>query len=140
MKTSEEVAGGLFVTGCNAPEVFDGIEEAFNEIAFGIECEVAFAFDLAVCLWWNDWPDRAHPKASDEAVGIVSLVGDEGLRLDLSRQRFGLCDVADLTACQADRQRIPQGIDDGMNLRRKTTTRTAYGLVAAPFLRAPALC
>ena len=48
MQTGEEIACGLFITGCDAPEVFDGIEEALDEIALGIEREVAIAFDLAV--------------------------------------------------------------------------------------------
>ena len=48
MNASEEVSGGFFVARCNASEVFDCVEEALDEIAFGIECKVAFTFDLAV--------------------------------------------------------------------------------------------
>ena len=48
MDTCEEVSGGFFVARCNTPEVFDVIEEALDEITFGIERIVAFALNLAV--------------------------------------------------------------------------------------------
>ena len=48
MNAREEVSGGFFVARCNASEVFDCVEEALDEIAFGIEDKVAFTFDLAV--------------------------------------------------------------------------------------------
>ena len=62
------------------------------------------------------------------------------MRLDLRDQPFGCLDVVNLAAGQTDRQRIAERIDDGVDLRRQAAARTAYGLVKAPFLRAPALC
>ena len=73
-------------------------------------------------------------------VGVVSFVGEEGVGFDLGSQRFGLGDVMDLATGETERQRISQGIDDGMDFGREATTRAADGLVEAPFLRAPALC
>ena len=37
MNACEEVSGGFFVACCDAPKVFDVIEEAFDEIALGIK-------------------------------------------------------------------------------------------------------
>ena len=51
MQACEEVASGFFVAGCDAPELFDKIEEAFDQIAFGVEDEVAMARDLAIRFW-----------------------------------------------------------------------------------------
>ena len=48
MDASEKVSGGFLVARRNSPEVFDQIEEALDEIAFGIEREVAMALVLAV--------------------------------------------------------------------------------------------
>jgi len=62
-------------------------------------------------------------------VGVISPVGDEGIGFDLSRERLGLCDVVGLAAREAERQRIAQGIDDGMDFCREATTRAADGLV-----------
>jgi hypothetical protein len=73
-------------------------------------------------------------------VGVVSLVGEDGFRLDKSHERCGLCDVVNLPARETERQRIAQSVDDGMDFCCEPATRAAYGLVEAPFLRAPALC
>ena len=73
-------------------------------------------------------------------VGVISLVGEQGLRLDKRQQRVGLCDVMDLPTREAQRQRIAQGVDDHMDFRREPAARAADGLVETPFLRAPAEC
>ena len=48
MDVGEKVSGGFFVACCNAPEVFDGVEETLDEIALGVEREVAVTLDLAI--------------------------------------------------------------------------------------------
>ena len=48
MEASEKVASGFFVACCNAPEVFDGVKETLDEIALGVEREVAVTLDLAI--------------------------------------------------------------------------------------------
>jgi hypothetical protein len=62
------------------------------------------------------------------------------LRLDLGGQFFSLRDIVSLSAGQTDRERIAQGIDDGVDFRRQSAARAADGLIFAPFLSAPALC
>ena len=140
MKAGEKVAGGFLVAGCDGPEMLDGIEEALDEIALGVKREVAVAFDLAVGFWRDDRGDGAYFQARDEAAGVITLVGEKGSGLDFGGQRFGLRDVVNLAAGEAERQGISQGIDDGMDFRRQSATRTADGLVRAPFFSAPALC
>lgn len=140
MNSSEEVSRGFFVARCYSPEVFDSIEETFDEIAFGVKREVAGALNPAVGLGRDDRDDAAHLEAADEAVGIVSLVGDHGFRLDLGGKRFGLGNVVDLASGEADGERIAERIDDGMDLGGQSAARAPDGLVFAPFLRAPALC
>jgi hypothetical protein len=73
-------------------------------------------------------------------IGVIALVGEQGSGLDKSSQCRGLRDVMGIAAGEAQRQRISKRIDDDMDFRCQATTRAAYGLVEAPFLRAPALC
>ncbi len=47
MQPREEVGGGFFLAEGDASELFDKIEEAFNEVVFGIEGEIAVARDHA---------------------------------------------------------------------------------------------
>ena len=136
----EEVSCGFFVACCNAPEVFDGVEETLDEIALGIERVVAVARGLAICLGRDDNLDGPQFQAFDEVIGIVAPVAEHGSGFDTGGKGFGLGDVVGLSACETDGQRISQRIDDDMYFGCQPAARTAYGLVAPPFLRAPALC
>ena len=140
MQASEKIAGGFFVACGNTSELLDELEEAFNEAAFGVECEVAIPFDLAVRFWRDDRLDGSDFKALNKAVSVVAFVGEEGLGLHLGGECFGLVDIVDLPAGETERQRIAQGVDDHMDFGGQAAARAAYGLVEAPFLRAPALC
>ncbi len=48
MESGKEVARGLFVACRDTSIMLDGVEESLDEIAFGVKCEVAVPFDLAV--------------------------------------------------------------------------------------------
>jgi hypothetical protein len=140
MQACEKVASGFFVAGGDASELLDELKETLDEVAFGVEGEVAIAFDLAIRFWRDDRLDGSHFKALDEGAGVVALVAKEGFGLHFGREGFSLGDVMDLAAGEAERQRVAQGVDDHMDLGGRTAARAAYGLVEAPFLRAPALC
>ena len=140
VKSGEIVAGSLFITGGDAAKVLDGIEESLDEIALAVERNLAVSFDLAVRFRRDHRFDGAPFQAVDEAVAVVALVAEERSGLDFSRKRFCLRDVMCLSSSQAERERVSQGVDDGMDFRRQAAARAAYGFVLAPFLRAPALC
>jgi len=140
MDACEEISSGFFVARGDGSELLESIEETFDEIAFGVEREVAWAADPAVGLGRDHRRDAAHAQGFDEAVGVVTLVGDKGLRLDFGEQRFGLGDVVDLSPGQSDRQRIAERVDDGVDLGRQSTARPPERLLVAVFLGAPALC
>ena len=76
----------------------------------------------------------------DEGVRVVSLVADEGVRLDLVEKRRSLSDVGRLPRRQRQRDRVAECIDDGVDLRRQAAARTTDGLVIVVFFWAPALC
>jgi hypothetical protein len=97
MDACKEISSGFFVAGGDGSELLESIEETFDEIAFGVEREVAWAADPAVGLGWDHRRDGAHAQSFDEVVDVVTLVGDQGLRLDFGEQRFGLGDVVDLS-------------------------------------------
>ena len=140
MKSGEIVSGSLFITGGDAAKVFDGIEESLNQVALAVECEIAVPLDLAVGFRRDHRLDGAHFQTLDEAVAVVALVAKQRCGLDLSRKHVCLRDVVCVSAYQTERERVSQRVDDGMDFRCQAATRAAYGLVLAPFLRAPALC
>lgn len=48
MNACEKVSGSFLIARCDTTEVFDVIEEAFDEIAFSIERKVTVALNLAI--------------------------------------------------------------------------------------------
>ena len=116
------------------------MKETLDQVALGVEGEVAIASDLAVRFWRDDRLDGSPFEALDEGVGVVALVVDEGFGLRFSRDGFSLGDIVDLAASKTERQRVAQGVDNHMDLGGRAAARAAYGSVEALFLRAPALC
>ena len=140
MQAGEEIARSFFVARRDTSELFDELKETLDEVALGVEGEIAIASDLTVRLWRDDGLDGSHFEALDEGVGVIAFVAEEGFGLHLSREGLSLGDVVDLAAGEAERQRVAQGVDDHMDLGGQSAARAAYGLVDPPFLRAPALC
>ena len=133
MQSCEEIAGSFFVARGDAPEVFDDVEETFDQVAFAVEREVAITLDLAIRFWRDDNLDLAGFKARNEAVRIIALAGEQGRRLYLGGQNFRLLDVMDIAAGQAEHQRIAKCVNHGVDFGRETTPGAAYGLIETPF-------
>ena len=68
MQAGEEIARGFFVAGRDASELFDELKETLDQVALGVEGEVAIASDLAVRFWrvagLMARPSRLSMKAS----------------------------------------------------------------------------
>ena len=120
--------------------MLDDTEEAFDEISLAIERKVAIALNFPVGFRRDDDLDGSSRQTFNEVVGVVTLVGKHSFRLDKRQQRLGLGDVVDLTAREAECQRIAEGIDDHVDFRRQPAARTADSLIEPLFFSAPALC
>jgi hypothetical protein len=140
VNAGEEVPRGFLIAGGDGSEVFDDIEEALDQIALGVKCEVTFPLGLAVGPWRNDRFDPAHFKMLDEGIAVVALVADERGGIDGVGQGLGLRHVMNMPAGEADRQRIAERIDDDMDLGRQSAARAPDRFVRIPLFRAPALC
>jgi hypothetical protein len=57
------------------------------------------------------------------------LSGKEGFGLHFGGELFGLIDVMNLTACQAERQWIARSIDDHMNFGGQAAAGAVYGWI-----------
>jgi hypothetical protein len=140
MKSGQEVSCGLLIAGGYRSELFDGIEESFDQVSFAIERKITLPFDLAVCLGRDNRSDAADFQPFNEAVGIIPFVADECLRRNLGEKGFSLGDLMGLAFGEAECQRVSQRIDNDVDFSRRTAARASYGVVLPPFFRAPALC
>ena len=140
MDGGEKVACELVVTRRDGAEVLYLIEEPLDEVALTIEREVALARCDASGFWRDDGGDSSPLQGLDQGVGVIGLVGQEGLRTDFSQQRLGLAKVGRLSGREREGDRIAQSIDDRVDFGGQSASVAADGLVFAVFFRAPALC
>lgn len=136
----KEVSGKLFIARGDAPELFEFVEEPLDQVAFGVERKVAAAGRLAVRLGRDDGGNAGGYETVDEGVGVVSFVGNEGLRCSLGDQLRGGNQVVDLAWGEPQDERIAQSIDESMDLGAQASSGSSDGLALAPFFGAPALC
>ena len=76
-----------FVVACCDPsELFEIIEEPFDQVSLAIQREIRRSLHGPVCLGRDDRSDLTLPKTVDEGVRIISFVGQKGLWVDLIKQ------------------------------------------------------
>ncbi len=136
----EECAGKFVIAGCDGPEAFEFAEKAFDKVPLSIEGEVGLAFYESVGLGRNDGGNSSPDQDSDQGIGIVSLVCEEGFGIDLLKQSFGLTEIGGLSRRERYGNGITESIDDDVDLGRQPASGSADGLAGPPFFRAPALC
>ena len=114
--SSQKRAGELVITCCYRAEILQGAEEALNEVALAVEGEIGVARLLSIGFRRDHRRDVACLEVLEEGIAIVTLVGDQGVGLDLIEQRFGLRDVGGLPRRQREREGVTERIDDSVDL------------------------
>ena len=109
------------------------MKETLDEVALGVEGEVAIASILLFDFGGTTGSMVRASRLSIKASAVVALVAEEGFGLRFGRQGFSLGDVVDLAAGEAERKRVAESVDDGVDLGGRAAARAAYGLVKRPF-------
>ena len=139
MHCGEKISGQFVIAGGDGTEVLEQIEESFDEVAFAVEREIAGPLDLTVGLGRDDRNDSPLRESADERVGIVRLVGKQGIWLGVLDQQLGTSKIMGLAWREDQFDGIAQGIDEHVNFGGQSAARSADRLRAV-FFRAPALC
>ena len=139
LNSGEEVSCEFVVSCGDCPEMFEFVEEALDEVALGVEREVARAWDFAIGLGGNHGGDVSPGKGLDQDVGVVSLVPDQRLRLDIVKQRPRAGQIVSLAWREPQRNGVAKGIDERMDFGGQSAAGSTDRLFAV-FFRAPALC
>lgn len=115
-------------------------EVALDDVALSVDCRVDGALDLAVALGRDVCASAARGDQIDDVAGVVAPVGDQGPGgLEAVDQGFDGGLVGGLTGREDDPQRQTILIDQGVDLGAQSSTRTADGVIRAPFFP-PAAC
>ena len=139
---AHEVGEQLVVSCGDTPELLQLAEEALDGVALPVEMFVIGALDLAIALGWDDHLRPGIDDGLDEMVGVVTLVGDDGISVEPFDQVMGQGDVIALTRCTDEANGKSQSITGGMDFGAQASARPAQALgIRPPFsLRAPAAC
>ena len=136
----DEVSGELVIAGCDGSEVFETVEEAFDEIALSVDLMVDGSADPDVALTGDVGLGAASLDQVDDGLGVVSPIGDHvsgqrqvGQQLRCRGLVGGLAGGDD----EADRQAAT--VDDHMDLGGQSAARSSDGVIRAPFFP-PAAC
>lgn len=136
----EEVPCELVVACGYAAEVLDLVEEALDQIALSVEFGIDRALPFAVALGRDVWARAMFGDHPQDGFGIVAAVGD-GIcgGPQAVEQGWDSRLVGSLARREQQADRQASGIDHGMQLGAQSSTRTADGVIRAPFFP-PAAC
>ena len=93
-------------------------EEALDEVALAVECEVARDLRQG-CSWWNDRFGVLLFDSVAERLCVIALVAQDVIGRETVNQSLGLRNVAGLSRREDKPQRVAQSIDDGMDFGRQ---------------------
>jgi len=136
----QEVSGELVVAGGDAAHVLELVEEALDEVALPVSLEIDGADHPHIALAGDVGGGSTRGEEFDDRASAVPAIGDRlasgAQAIDQARQG-GL--VGSLTGCQQQPNRQAHRVHDSMDFGAQSPTRTANGVILAPFFP-PAAC
>lgn len=140
MDRGEEVGCCFEVSGCDASEVFEAVEEALDQVAVAIEVAIDGADDADVALAWDVGGGTGGFDGLGYGAAEVAAIGDDiTAQGERSKQvwRSGL--VRGLTWGERKADRQATAVDNRVDLAGQSPTGATDGVIRTPFLP-PAAC
>ena len=137
----EVVGGELFVASCDAPELFEFVEEALNPITQTVKNVTEGMGSLGVATVGNDRHGVLRLDHRSDPFRVVGLVAEEeavGRKL-IFEQSFSSRAVMGLARAQGEAERQAAGVDYGMDLCRQSASGTTHATIRTPLFE-PAAC
>lgn len=114
-------------------------EEALDEVALAIDAPVDRAMHQALSGRRNVGRSSAGPDQIEKRICVITAVGDDMTALEALEQVRCGAQIVGLASREHEPQGQPILIDQGIDLGAQSATRTADGVIFAPFLP-PAAC
>jgi hypothetical protein len=130
---SEEVGPSLFVAGSDCSEAFEPMKETLNLIAKAVQRAILSPPVVLARRVHRD--DRVHSsrlRGEDDAVCVVAGVSNEGLARCVLNEVLRLGCVVLVSGRQRDLKRLSFRRRDGVDFRRKASSRTAQTIASDP--------
>ena len=114
-------------------------EEALDEVALSVDAPVGGSVDDALAGRGNVGLGSASSDEVEQSVGVVAAIGDDMPAFEAGQQLGGSFQIVGLAGGEYEPDRQAGFVDDGVDLGAQSSTRTADGVILAPFLP-PAAC
>lgn len=114
-------------------------EEALDEIALAIDAPVDRAVDEALTGRGDVSLGAAGPDQFQQGIGVVAAIGNDMLAFETDQQLRSGSQVMRLSGRQHQAHGQTVLIDQSIDLGAQSSTRTADGVIFAPFFP-PAAC
>src|SRR5258705_9485339 len=111
----EEISGEFVVACRNGAKLLNFIEEALDEVALAVECEIAIALGLSIGFGRNYGRDFSLRKTIDERISVVGLVCDQGFRIGIFNHALGASQIVGLPCRERQIGGGSQGVYEGVN-------------------------
>ena len=120
--------------------MFEFVEEALDEVALAVALQIDGSDDPNVALAGDVGGCPQRGEEVDDRAGAVAAVGDRlASWAQAVDQAWQSGFVGGLPRGQQQSNRQTHGIDDGVDFGAQSATRTANGVILAPFFP-PAAC
>jgi len=131
----------LVVPCRDSPELFDPVEEAFDEVPLPIDPPGESEAALAVGLRRDVCPSLPLGGLGANDVTVVALVGQQDVAFAKTiDQGFGLGAIGDLTGSQAEGDGPPFGVDERVDLAGEAAAGTSHATIVSIPLFPVAAC
>lgn len=115
-------------------------EEALDQITLPVDGSIDRALDLAIALRGDVGLPTPLGDQIDQVLPVISTISNnDGYLRQSSQQQGCACLVRRLPGAQGQANRQTSFVNDGVDLAGQSSTRTANGVIRAPFLP-PAAC
>jgi hypothetical protein len=119
--------------------VLELAEEALDEIALAIDAAVDRAVHETLAGRGDVGPGAPGSYQIEQGIGVVAAVGDDVTAVQAGEEVGRRRQVMGLSCGQDEPDRQAVFIDGGVDLGAQSSTRTADGVIRAPFFP-PAAC
>jgi hypothetical protein len=119
--------------------VLEFVEVALDQIALAIDLSADGALDQAASHRWDMRLGTTGSDQGEQCVGIVAAISDDMTARQAGQQMRCRVEIVGLASCQHEPDRQSAFVDDRIDFRAQSATRTTDGVILAPFFP-PAAC
>ena len=140
MDEGKERGSELVVSGCDAPELLQLVEEPLDQVSLAIELLAERIEHFSIGFIGDIGRRALGPDLGADPIGVVALVGkNDGSASDVLQQIGRASRVVILSRRDQEAERAAFFVDERVDFRGEPASATTHATISTPFF-APAAC